>query len=129
MIQKKELETMKFLWVTLSVSNMEESLKFYQEIVGLPIAKRFSGEGMGEMAFLGEGETKLELIAHPSKPENHYGREMSIGFEVKSVDQMIRLIREKGLTVESGPFEPNPHVRFFFVKDPNGIRVQFVENR
>ena len=120
---------MKFLWVTLSVRDMGESLKFYQEIVGLPVVRRFSGEEMGEFAFLGDGETKVELIAHPSKPENHYGKEMSIGFEVESVERKMQFIREKGLAVESGPFEPNPHVRFFFVKDPNGIRVQFVENR
>ncbi len=120
---------MKFLWVTLSVSNMEESLKFYQEIVGLPVTRRFSSEGSGDIAFLGDGETKLELIAYPNKTENHYGKEMSIGFEVESVEKKIQFIHEKGLAVESGPFEPNPHVRFFFVKDPNGITVQFVENK
>jgi lactoylglutathione lyase len=125
----KELETMKFLWVTLSVLNMEESLKFYQEIVGLPVTRRFSSENSGDIAFLGDGDTKLELIAHPKGNEPHYGKEMSIGFEVDSVDQKIQFIRGKGLSIESGPFEPTPHVRFFFVKDPSGIRVQFVENR
>ena len=119
---------MKFLWVTLSVSSMEESLKFYQEIVGLNVARRFKSEGAGDIAFLGEGETKLELIAHPSGAEVHYGREMSVGFEVPSLEEKLRFVREKGLAVE-GPFAPNPHVQFFFVKDPSGIRVQFVENR
>ena len=119
---------MKFLWVTLSVTSMEESLKFYQEIVGLPVASRFSAEGAGEIAFLGDGETKLELIAHPSGLEPHYGREMSIGFEVPSLEEKLRFVQDKGLAAE-GPFAPNPHVRFFFVKDPSGIRVQFVENR
>ncbi|HBE76529.1 MAG TPA: glyoxalase, partial [Firmicutes bacterium] len=27
-----------------------------------------------------------------------------------------------------GPFQPNPHIKFFFVKDPDGFSVQFVEN-
>jgi lactoylglutathione lyase len=56
-------------------------------------------------------------------PEN-----ISLGFEVKSVDEMIKFIKQKGLEVESGPFQPNPHIRFFHVKDPNGVSVQFVEN-
>lgn len=32
---------MKFCWVTITVKNMEESLRFYYEIVGLNIDKRF----------------------------------------------------------------------------------------
>ena len=32
---------MKFCWVTITVKNMEESLRFYQEIVGLTIDRRF----------------------------------------------------------------------------------------
>ena len=32
---------MKFCWCTIAVQNMEESLKFYQEIVELSISRRF----------------------------------------------------------------------------------------
>lgn len=52
---------MKITWVTLSVKDMEESLRFYQEIVGLNIVNRFpAGPGV-EIVFLGDGETKVEL--------------------------------------------------------------------
>lgn len=47
---------------------------------------------------------------------------------IESVDNMIEVIKEKGLEVESGPFQPNPHIKFFNVKDPNGVSIQFVEN-
>jgi len=125
---KKELETLKFLWVTLSVKNMEESLKFYQEIVGLPVDRKFYTPDGACYAFLGGGETKLELIAHPSGTEPRYGREMSIGFEVDSVEKKMQFVKVKGLAVE-GPFSPNSHVSFFFVNDPSGVRVQFVESK
>ena len=50
---------MKFCWSTLRVKNMDESLKFYEEVVGLILDKRFNaGPGM-EIAFLGDGETKV----------------------------------------------------------------------
>ena len=52
---------MKFCWSTLTVNNLEESLKFYQEIIGLPIDRRFKAGPGVEIAFLGDGETKLEL--------------------------------------------------------------------
>jgi lactoylglutathione lyase len=107
---------------------MEESLKFYQEIAGLSLNRRFTaGPGM-EISFLGAGGTEVELIFNPNHkaPGNIDG--ISLGFEVKSVDEKIEFIKEKGLAVESGPFQPNPHIKFFFVKDPNGVSIQFVEN-
>jgi lactoylglutathione lyase len=56
------------------------------------------------------------------------GKDISLGFEVKSLDDMMAFVKEKGLVMHSGPFQPNPHVRFFYVLDPNGLKIQFVEN-
>lgn len=120
---------MKFCWTTLTVKNMEESLKFYQEIVGLPVQNRFqAGPGM-EIVFLGDGETKIELIHNENIKEVNMGQSISIGFQVDSLDDMMAFIKEKGIEIHSGPFQPNPHTRFFFVLDPNGLKVQFVESR
>ena len=47
---------------------------------------------------------------------------------MKSVDEMMNFVKEKGIVVESGPFQPNPHVKFFYIMDPNGLKIQFVEN-
>ncbi|MDF9408717.1 VOC family protein [Pelotomaculum isophthalicicum JI] len=120
---------MKFCWCTITVNNMEESLKFYQEIVGLSIEKRYMAGPATEIAFLGSGETKVELLYHNDVNQNiNVGQNISLGFEVNSVDEMIKFIQEKGLKIESGPFQPAPHIKFFFVKDPNGLSIQFVEN-
>ncbi|SHI84594.1 lactoylglutathione lyase [Geosporobacter subterraneus DSM 17957] len=120
---------MKFCWVTVMVKNMEESLRFYQEIVGLPIKRRF-GAGPGvEICFLGEGETEVELIYNENSKESTFGQDISLGFETNSVEEMMTFLKEKGIDIHSGPFEPNPHVKFFYVKDPNGLKIQFVENR
>ena len=49
---------MKFCRCTITVNDLEESLKFYQEIVGLSLNRRFAtGSGM-EIAFLGAGGRK-----------------------------------------------------------------------
>ena len=42
---------------------MEESLYFYQKIVRLEISQEFTIEEEIEIAFLGSGETKVELIS------------------------------------------------------------------
>jgi lactoylglutathione lyase len=43
---------MKFCWSTLKVKNLEESLKFYHEIVGLKTNKRFNAGPGRKIAFL-----------------------------------------------------------------------------
>lgn len=111
------------------VKNLEESLKFYEEIVGLKISKRFNAGPGVEIAFLGQyGETQIELICNENLKEIDCGKHISLGFEVNSVDEMMKLVKEKGIAIHSGPFQPNPYVRFFYALDPNGLRIQFVEN-
>ena len=120
---------MAFLWTTITVGNMEESLEFYQEIVGLPLERRFSAGPKGEIAFLGDGETKVELICSESGRDANIGSDISLGFAVDSVEEKIAFLEKKGIKLHSGPFSPNPHVKFFFVQDPNGLRIQFVEEK
>lgn len=119
---------MKFCWSTLMVNNLEESLKFYQEIIGLPIDRRFKAGPGVEIAFLGDGETKLELICNETSKEVNIGQDISLGFEVESVDEMLVQLKAKGIDIHSGPFQPNPHFKFFYLLDPNGLKVQLVEN-
>ena len=120
---------MKFCWTTINVSNMEESLAFYQEIVGLPLMRRFpAGPGM-EIAFLGDGDSQVELIASVSTAEVKIGADISLGFIVKSLDDMLDFVQKKSIAVYSGPHQPNPQTRFFYVLDPNGLKIQFVERK
>ena len=121
-------QSMKFCWCTITVDNMEESLKFYHEIVGLSISRRFTRGPGTEIVFLGDGDTKVELICNADHKASNICEGIFLGFEVPSVDEMIKFVKEKGLEVDSGPYQPNPHVKFFYVKDPCGVKIQFVEN-
>ena len=119
---------MKFCWSTLMVKDMEKSIQFYQEVVGLTINKKFLAGPHTEIVFLGDGETKIELIRNAENKEIHVGEDISWGFEVDSLDAAMALVKEKGYEILSGPFQPNPHIKFFYVLDPNGMKIQFVEN-
>ena len=120
---------MKFCWCTIMVKDMEESLKFYQQIVGLSIDRRFQSGPATEIVFLGDGETKVELICNNEVKDVNIGRDISLGFFVESLDNMMDFVKEKGIEIHSGPFQPNPSTRFFYVLDPNGLRIQFVESK
>lgn len=118
---------MKFCWSTLRVNDMEESLRFYEEIIGLKINQRFSPSSGIDIVFLGDEETKIELIFEESGKRSEIGPDISWGFEVDSLELVMeRLVKHK-VEITAGPFEPNPSTRFLFVKDPNGMTIQFVE--
>ena len=117
---------MNFCWCTISAADFEKSLQFYTEIIGLPVTRRMAAGPGVEIAFLGEGETKVEIIGGRKEPAEKEG--ISLGFEVASLDETMDFIKGKGIPVDGGPFQPNPHVRFFYVRDPDGVKIQFVEN-
>ena len=118
---------MKFRSTTLKVKNLEESLKFYQEVVGLTVDRRYIDRPGVEIAFLGDGETKIELICMDEYKDITIGKDISLGFEVDSVDEMVKSIQDKGLSIHSGPFQVNPELKYFYMMDPNGLKVMFVE--
>lgn len=120
---------MKFLWCTINVKDMEASLKFYQDVIGLKVLRRYRPAAEVEIAFLGEGETQVELIHNTNIQDVKHGSHISLGFETESISQLIQVFKEKGIQVESGPFEPNPKIAFFYIQDPDGVKIQFVENK
>lgn len=118
---------MKNLWTTIHVKNMDDSVKFYTEILDLTVDKRYSPAEGVEIAFLGSGETKFELISTPQSDGVTFTNHVSTGFSVESVDAYIKHLREKGIEIIEGPLAPNPYVKFFYILDPNGYRIQLVE--
>lgn len=117
---------MQFLWCSLYVRDIDASIHFYEQIVGLHVIRRFNEPG-AKLAFLGEGETKLELIQGKNEPGSGVG--FSIGFKVESLDEKMASIKAQGIAIHSGPFAPSPRTRFFFVADPDGALVQLVEQK
>ncbi len=117
---------MNFCWSTIIVSSMEKSLEFYSEVLGLTINSRRS-VGDVEIAFLGSGETKIELMVRGDVAEPAYGRGISLGFRVDSLDMTVKMLEKKQIPVAEGPFQPAPGIRFLFIHDPDGLRIQLVE--
>lgn len=117
---------MKNLWTTITVKNMDDSIKFYNDVLGLELNKRYSPmEGM-EIAFLGSGETKFELIFNEAIKEIIYKGMVSTGFQVDSVAETSKRLKEMNYKI-SDIIHPVPHIKFFFVEDPNGYKIQLVE--
>lgn len=116
---------MKMLQVTIRTGKFEEELAFYKDIVGLKIVRDLREKGRG-IVFLadGEGDTCIEIIDVPGA-DDAGNRLLSIGFDSGDADKMREKLIASGMEVS--PIEsPVPYVRFFFVKDPAGVTVQFM---
>jgi lactoylglutathione lyase len=122
---------MKYLWTTINVKNLDESIAFYSNLAGLQMLKRFpAGPGI-EIAFMGNGmnnETLVELLVDNNNHTVNHCESISIGFAVDSMDAMLDMVKSKNIPVHNGPFE-TPGSKFFTIKDPNGLNVQFFQQK
>lgn len=122
---------MKFLWTAIYVKNLEESITFYSNLAGLQVLKRFPAGPTMEIAFMGNGinnETMIELLADSSNNTVNYSEFISIDFAVDSIDEMLDTVKSKNIPVHKGPFE-TPGSKYFCIKDPNGLNVQFFQQK
>ena len=117
---------MKNLWTTILVKDMDASVRFYTEVLGLPLHQRYSPTPGMEITFLGDGETHFEMI-HRKGVEVNHSSAVSTGFQIESVDKMINKLKTNGIEILDEPVSPTPHITFFHVLDPNGYKIQLVE--
>lgn len=115
---------MKMVHVTIHTCRFEEEVSFYQDIIGLSVDKDM--RPVRNMVFLNDspGETCIEIIGEKDAQDAGNGN-LSIGFHTVDVDAKYAELKEAGLDV-SEMISPNPHVKFFFVKDPAGVKVQLI---
>ncbi|KAA8782858.1 lactoylglutathione lyase [Paenibacillus sp. 4624] len=119
----------KLNWITLRVRNLEASIHFYHNLLGLTVQRRFESRGR-QIAMLGLGETSetsLELIEGSEqvlKPEAG----ISIGYEVSSLEAAMERLTEMQIPILREPVQPNPRLRFMYIADPDGFEVQLAEH-
>ena len=119
---------MRYCWTTLHVRDMEKSIRFYSEVIGLEMVKEMNPSSDMKIVFLGKGETQIELIWERNSEASEIGKNISLGFETDSLDDTTQFLEDKNISIFAGPFRPNPFIKFLYVLDPNGVKIQFVEN-
>jgi lactoylglutathione lyase len=119
---------MNISWITLHVSDLDSSLAFYRDFLGLPIAREF-GNDEQKIVFFGDNDkTMVELIWRRGEKNDRAGEGVSIGFVVPNLDDWRDRYQKSVNGSMSEPFSPNPSMRFCFVSDPDGYQIQLCEN-
>lgn len=118
----------RFRWTTFYVNDMEASIEFYTKIAGLAIDKDVSPRPGTRLVFLNDGDTKVELIKQEGKESFEYGPDISIGIQVDDLEMTLKALEELGIEPLTGILSPAPYIKFFYVSDPSGVKVQFSQD-
>jgi lactoylglutathione lyase len=126
-VQNRRRIRMNILWTTIAINDMDATIAFYEKVLQVKEVRRFPAGPGREIAMLGDGEAKLEVICDAGKPAEKING-VSMGYPVGDLDGKRAELEAMGF--RPGPvISPQPGVRFCFLEDPNGINVQFVEEK
>ncbi|EGK86194.1 lactoylglutathione lyase [Microcoleus sp. B3-A4] len=125
---------MKLLHTMLRVGNLEESLKFYTEVLGMKLLRQKDyPDGKFTLAFVGYGDesdtTVLELTYNWGVTEYNLGDAYGhIAIGVDDIYGTCEEIKARGGKVsrEPGPMKHGSTV-IAFVQDPDGYKVELIQ--
>jgi methylmalonyl-CoA/ethylmalonyl-CoA epimerase len=122
----------------IAVSNLEESIRYYEEVLGL---KCYSVEEVKDQkvktAFFKVGQTKIELLESTS-PEGPIGKFIEkkgqgihhIAFAVEGLQETLNEVKEKGVRlIDEKPRAgaEGLNIAFLHPKSTHGVLTEFCE--
>jgi lactoylglutathione lyase len=127
---------MRILHTMLRVGDMERSVKFYTEVLGMKLLRTTDRpEQKYSLAFVGydseERSAVLELTYNYGVEKYDLGTAYGhVAIEVPDVKAACDKVRSRGgkVTREPGPVKGGSTV-IAFVEDPDGYKIEFIEHR
>ena len=106
--------------VTILVSDMNKSIRFYTESLGLKLISNYGGE------FAVIESNGLRIGLHPGKkPGGNPGRDMSLGFQVDDLAAAKKTLESRGVTFEKRVQDRGALIENF--SDPDGTPIYLIE--
>lgn len=114
------------------VSDIDETLSFYVDALGLEKTREFeSGEGARNVYVAGDSDTEIQFKYDPDRElsDPAGGGYDHVAVTVADTDAEVeRLVEETGCTLRRGPLtSEGAGARVAFVEDPDGYGIELVE--
>jgi lactoylglutathione lyase len=120
----------KFLHTRMRVSDMEQTIRFYTEVLGLEVLERKVSPRGSHLAFLKvpNSEELIELTSFPpSGPVTVQEDLVHLAFQVENLDDTIASLNAQGVKITDGPTQSSSGSRFIFIDAPDGYEIELIE--
>lgn len=122
---------MKFSHTMIRVKDIEVSLKFYREVLGLKLLRTMELED-ATLYFVSDEDERytIELTYNHELPEGGYKHGNYFGhlaFDTDNMDKFTEILKSHNLDYSIAPFEIRKGLKIAFVDDPDGFSVEIIE--
>ena len=120
----------KLLHTRMRVSDMDETIAFYTDVLGLEVVERKVSPRGSHLAFLKvpNSEELIELCSFPpSGPVKVQEDLVHLAFEVENLDVAIAALTDRRIKITDGPTRTSAGSRFIFIDAPDGYEIELIE--
>ncbi len=120
-----------FTHTCIRVFDLEKSIKFYEEALNLNIVKRKDFDSFSLVYLTDKNknhEIELTYNVGQEKPYDLGNGYSHIAFYVKDIEEAYNLHKELGYSVTDLKRISPDNPRIYFVTDPDGYKVELIEN-
>jgi lactoylglutathione lyase len=122
----------KLLHTRYRVNDLERTVKFYRDVLGLAEVKRHKSPRGSELVFMqADGSEELiELCYFPgSEPVKCQSDLTHLAFEVESLTEFEKHLAKLGLKFSDGPTTSSTGTTFAFVDAPEGYEIELIQKK
>jgi lactoylglutathione lyase len=121
----------KLLHTRYRVNDLEKTVKFYREVLGLQEVRRHKSPRGSELVFLKapESEETIEICSFPASGPVQVQPDLThLAFEVDSLEEFAKHLARLGLKYSDGPtMKPDGNGGFAFIDAPEGYEIELIE--
>lgn len=124
------MKVKKLLHTRMRVSDMDQTIQFYRDVLGLEVLEQKVSPRGSHLAFLKvpNSEELIELCSFPaSGPVKVQEDLVHLAFQVDNLDETIAQLAEKHIKITDGPTKTSSGSRFIFIDAPDGYEVELIE--
>ena len=121
----------KYLHTRFRVSDMEKSLQFYRDILGMETLEQKTSPRGSRLVFLRLPGTncELELCSFPKSGKIEVPEDLvHLAFEVENLDNYILTLEHARIPITEGPIETSNGTRFIFTEDPDKYEIELIQH-
>jgi lactoylglutathione lyase len=121
----------KLLHTRYRVNDLERTVRFYKDILGLAETRRHKSPRGSELVFLKapESEETIELCSFPASGPVQVQPDLThLAFEVDSLAEFAKHLDHHGLKFSDGPTTTSTGTVFAFIDAPEGYEIELIEH-